>query len=451
MKIKNGIAIVILILILFMLLPAGVSFGAGEENKENKAPITMESAVQSALLHNERAASADQKVKASAARLMKARSVFFPSLTLTGSYTRRPFEVTRELNGQEIVIQSLNALSGTVAFNTLLLDLRSFPVFRQLKMEDKAEKLNSQESKRALAYEVCSAYLSDLGFQQVLKAARQRLDFADKNLKASRARFDAQLVSGNDVTRTELEYATAEKGVTRAVGDVETARLQLEFLLGTGIDGPLENPEKLLAESEAPPPGADPLILEAQENRFDLHSLRWHARAQHAAAVEPLMRWFPSLSLNGQYRFTNESGFSGQKTTWSVGLTLNWALFDGFSRIADYKERKALAAVADLDVRAALRTVDVQVRSALVSLTIQQASLKQATVALDVARKNAAETAELYRQGLTGALQAADANVRLYEAEVEFIRERYGLAMAFLNFRLALGLDPFGRPQELNQ
>ena len=129
---------------------------------------------------------------------------------------------------------------------------------------------------------------------------------------------------------------------------------------------------------------------------------------------------------------------------------MSWALFDGFSRIADYKERKALAAVADLDVKAALRAVDVQVRSAVVTLTIQQASLKQATVALDVARKNAAETAELYRQGLTGALQAADANVRLYEAEVEFVRERYGLAMAFLNLRLALGLDPFGRPQELN-
>jgi outer membrane protein TolC len=445
MKVKICIITTISILILF---PAAFSFASGEENTP---PLTMESAVRSALLYNERAAAADQNVKASAARLMKARSVFLPNITLTGAYTRRPDEVTRELNGQEIVIQSLNALSGTIAFNTMLLDLRSFPLYRQLRMEDKAEKLNSMESKRALAYEVCSAYLSDLSYQQVLKAARQRLNFADKNLKASRARFDAQLVSANDVTRTELEYATAEKGVTRASGDVETARLQLEFLLGTEIDVPLENPEKLLTESEAPPPGPDPLIQEAQENRFDLNSLRWHARAQHASAAEPLMRWFPSLNLNGQYRFTNESGFSGQKTTWSVGLTMSWALFDGFSRIADYKERKALAAAADLDVKAAQRAVDVQVRSAVVTLTIQQASLKQATVALDVARKNASETAELYRQGLTGALQAADANVRLYEAEVEFVRERYGLAMAFLNLRLALGLDPFGRPQELNQ
>jgi outer membrane protein TolC len=162
------------------------------------------------------------------------------------------------------------------------------------------------------------------------------------------------------------------------------------------------------------------------------------------------MRWLPSLSINGQYRFTNESGFAGKKTTWSVGLGANWALFDGFARIADSRERKALAAIADLDVQAALRKVEVEVRSALVTLANQQASLKQATMALDVARKNAVETTELYRQGLTGALQAADANVRLYEAEVDLIRERYGLAMAFLNLRLAIGLDPFGNMQAID-
>jgi len=415
--------------------------------EENKPVLTLESAVQSALSRNERAAVADQRIIASDARSMKGRSVFLPTLNLSGSYTRRPYEVTRELDGQEIIIQSLNALAGSVTVNSVLLDFRSFPLYRQLKLENKAEKSNSLESKRGLSFEVCGAFLAALGVEQVLKAAQQRLDYADQNFKASRARYEAQLVSVNDVTRAELEYATAVKGITGAGGDVETARLQLELLLGMKIDGSLDNPEQLLSHAEAPPPGAEQLIPEALDRRQDLQSLRWHARAQHAAASEPAMRWLPSLSINGQYRFTNESGFAGKKTTWSVGLGANWNIFDGFARIADYKERKALAAIADLDLQAALRKVEVEVRSALVTLANQQASLKQATVALDVARKNAVETTELYRQGLTGALQAADANVRLYESEVDFIRERYGLAMAFLNLRLAIGLDPFGNRQ----
>ncbi|MCJ7485987.1 MAG: TolC family protein, partial [Candidatus Aminicenantes bacterium] len=52
---------------------------------------------------------------------------------------------------------------------------------------------------------------------------------------------------------------------------------------------------------------------------------------------------------------------------------------------------------------------------------------------------------ELYRQGLASALEVADANVSLFEAEVGLVQERYGLGVAFLNLEAALGLDPFGK------
>jgi outer membrane protein TolC len=96
-----------------------------------------------------------------------------------------------------------------------------------------------------------------------------------------------------------------------------------------------------------------------------------------------------------------------------------------------------------------MRRVELDVRDALVSLTNQQASLKQATVAYDVAKRNAAQIAELYRQGLATVLQVADANVSLFEAEVELVKERYGLVIAYLNLEAALGLDPFGKEPTL--
>jgi hypothetical protein len=46
-------------------------------------------------------------------------------------------------------------------------------------------------------------------------------------------------------------------------------------------------------------------------------------------------------------------------------------------------------------------------------------------------------------------LEAADANVRMFEAEVTLVTERYGLAIAYLNFEAALGLDPFGKEPKL--
>lgn len=437
-KLKQGF-----IFFIFIFFLAAAFLLPGEEKK-----LTLETAVQSALTYNERAATAEERINASKARLLKARSFFLPTINATGTYTRRPFAVERTINDQTVTIQNLNALAGNITMNMTLFDSRSFPLLRQIKLEDKAEKCNSLESKRALSFEVCNAFLVTLSVNQVLKAAQERYALAGKNLEASKARYEAQLVSVNDVTRTQLEYATAESNMTRAEGDVENARLQLEFLLGTPLEDQLLPPEKLMAEAEAAPPQVEQLIPAARDRRLDLYALRWHAKAQHAAALEPALRWIPTLSLNGSYRYTNESGFTGKATNWTVGLTLNWAIFDGLLRIGDARERKALAHIADLDLKAGLREVELQIRSALVTLTNQQAALKQVEVALEVAKKNAAETAELYRQGLTGALQAADANVRLYEAEVEFIRARYGLAIAFLNLRMAMGLDPFGKSIE---
>jgi outer membrane protein TolC len=415
------------------------------------AGLTLETAVRLALTRNERALAADAQIKAAEARVTRARSYFMPTLNTAGTYTRRPFEVKRKVGDTDIVIQSYNAIGAVAQVNMTLFDARSLPALLQANSERDAQRFASAESLRQLSFEVSNAFLATLGTDQVLEASRNRFEYARQALEAAKARYAAGLVSVNDVTRAELEYATAEMGVIQVKGQVETTYLELGFLLDDTETArkKLVIPEFLLREAEDGPPAVERMIAEAQNRRLDLGSLRYQAKAQRALMIEPTLRWLPSLSFNGQYRYTNESGLTGRPTNWNVGLTLSWAVFDGFSRNADYKERKALAVLADLDVKTAMRKVELDVRDALVSLDNQRATLKQALVARDVARKNATETAELYRQGLGTALQAADANVRLFEAEVELVRERYGLGIAFLDFEAALGLDPFGKEPTL--
>jgi len=415
------------------------------------AGLTLETAVRLALTRNERALAADAEIRAAEARAMKARSYFMPTLTTTGTYTRRPYEVKRTVGDTDIIIQSYNALAGVAQVNMTLFDARSLPALLQANSERNAQRFASAESRRQLSFEVGNAFLATLGTDQVLEASRNRFEYARQSLEAAKARYAAGLVSVNDVTRAELEYATAEMGVIQVKGQVETTYLELGFLLADmeSARKKLIIPEFLLREAEEGPQDVERMIVEAQDRRLDLGSLRFYAKGQRALMIEPMLRWIPSLSFNGQYRYTNESGLTGRPTNWNLGLTLTWAVFDGFSRNADYKERKALAVLADLDVKTTMRKVELDVRDALVSLENQRATLKQAEVAREVARKNAVETAELYRQGLITALEAADANVKLFEAEVELVRERYGVGIAFLNLEAALGLDPFGKEPTL--
>ena len=410
-------------------------------------PLTLDKAVGLALERNERAKSAEQDVAAANARVAQARSFFLPSLTSTGTYSRRPFERTITVGGNEVVIQRLNGLSEAVQLNLTLFDARSLTSLAAVRAQRNADVAAATESRRQLAFEVSQAFLATLGTSQVQEASVRRFAFAGQNLDAAKARFAAGLASVNDVTRAELEYATAEVGVTQVKGQVETSTLELGYLLDApdAVRGPLVVPEFLIEAASAEAADAEALIEEALARRLDIGSLRWIAASQRALAKVPLLGFIPSLSASGRYTVTNEAGFSGKTWNWTAGATLTWSLFDGGVRFGQNKERKALAKLADLDLQAATRRVDVDVRNALVSLANQRAALRQATTAHEVAKKNAAETAELYRQGLASALEVADANVSLFEAEVALVQERYGLGVAFLNLEAALGLDPFGK------
>ena len=153
--------------------------------------------------------------------------------------------------------------------------------------------------------------------------------------------------------------------------------------------------------------------------------------------------------MTGQYRTTNEDGVTDRARDWVLGVGLTWDLFDGRIWIAEGKERRALAHAAHLKTQALEQRVDLDVQAAIVALHRAKAAVRQAIVADEIANRNATQTAQLYRQRPVGALEMADANLRLFEADVALARGRFGLGLALLDLRSALGLGPFGKEPSL--
>lgn len=395
------------------------------------AELTIEEAVASALARNERAKIADRTVDAADARVEKARAFFFPDVTVRGTWTHRSAETT---------FQSQDSFDAVLAGNLTLFDARGFPLYRAAKLDRDATELEAADTRRALAYEVAAAYLQVLGQGQVLAAAERRLELAKKSQADAKARLEAGIESSHDVTRADLEVATAEREVTRNRGALQTMTLQLGYLIGAEIEEPLVEPADLLAAAASEAQGKpDP------EQRLDVRALRTRARAADALADEPMARLIPVLGATGQFSLSNDEGFAGRTSDWFFGVTLTWVLYDGGERYADKKEREAVAAIADLQADAAARGVGVQISGAYVTLESARASVTQATVAVDVARRNHDEARVLYREDLATAFEVSDSAVQLFEAEVTLARERYALALALLDLRSARGLDPFGK------
>lgn len=428
------------------------------------AALTLEEAIARALAGHGSARAAGEAARAAEARVGRARSFLFPQARIVGDYTWLSAEASGDSgdggNGTRESSEARAVVEQTI------LDAAALPLLQQARHTRTAARQDAVEARRALAFETADAFLAALNAEQVVRAAEKRLELAEGNLREFRVRFDAQLVGSNDVTRAELEAASAERERTRAAGAVRLARLDLGYLTASAVEDSLETPSELLADAARPaagagapgpdgrPPegaaGAPPVDVAAAsiERRPEVLAARARVAALRASAREPLLRLVPRLDATGSAWSRGAGSLRNREEDWSVALGLTWPLLTGGAIAADRAERSALARAAELQLQDLERQVSVEVASARVALESEQASLARAEVAVEVARRNAVETAELYRQGLARALEVVDANVQLFEAEVERAGAQYALARALLELRAARGLDPLEREEE---
>jgi outer membrane protein TolC len=421
-------------LLLLLLVPCAAA--AQEE------PLTLEVAIEEALRVDEAALSAAERVRAAEARVAAARSRFLPDLTLAGSWTRS------SRAGEDVAAgggPGRDGLAGSATLTLPLLDAPGFPLHRQARLERDGARLDADDTRRVVAFGVATAFVNALSIEQVAAAAERRVGLARATLDDARDRAAAGLVSSNDVTRAELELWSAERDLTRARSALDVARVQLAALIGRPRAGALAAPAGLVGAAAAAEGDEDVLAAAARARRRDLRALELRYAAQQAFAEEPRLRLVPSLALSGGLRATAAEDLSSTRDDAFVAATLSWALWDGGLRAAERRERLALAAIADLDRSALARGTTRDVQEALVGLRAGQAITRLAQSAAAAARRNQEESTILYRQGLAPALAVADANLRLFEAEVDLARARFDLAQALLGLRRATGLDPLGR------
>lgn len=396
------------------------------------SPVRLEDAIQLAMTRNERAQIANLETVIAEAGIAKARTAFLPVLAANANNTLRPRDTP------------IDTVTGALNLNQPILVPSAFPLLDQAHHALAAQRAQTTDDRRRLAFDTCRRFFDVLLADQVLEAARKKLDTAKADVDATQAQAKAQLVSTNDVTRARIGLSGSTREVANDQGNVQTATIQLALIVNAPVTGKLEVPTALLASGERPPPPVDKLVAAGLAQRPDLLARKNQLLASKDFAREPRYRFFPTLALNAQVSATSNAGPNGHDIETQVAVTASWTIFDAGSRSADARARDASAAIADLEAAALARTIEAEVRSAVVALDSAQQALGAARDAMDAARKSADETAILYHQGLAKAIELLDANEQRFSAEVNFALARYGVANAYLALREAMGLDPIG-------
>jgi outer membrane protein TolC len=403
-------------------------------------PLRLDEAVQLALSRNELAKIADDQIVEAAAAVEKARVAFLPVVTATGVDTARPYTVVR--GGS--TVDAYNVVTGAATIAQPVVNLPAWPLYHEAQHLLDSQKASSTDTKRVLQFSAAQAFFNTLASEAVLAAAERRFDTAKATLDDTTARVQAQLNSSNDVTRAQLDLASAVQEVASDDGNVKNAYIALGFVVNAKVAGPLSPPADTLQAAAQPAGPTDRLIASAIGRRPDLVAAKYTTVAALDFADEPLLRIAPTLGVTMGITGSTLPLGSGYFTDETLLSTLTWQIYDAGNRYADKKSRDAGARIAKLNEDILVRQIGVNVETAVTQLNSAQAQFKAASDAVTSARKNVDETATLYRQGLATALELTDANDSRFEAEVGYSGAQYAMALAYLALRQAMGLEPIG-------
>ena len=400
-----------------------------------ETPLTIEQAVKLALANNERSLKAPLRVEAAQGQLERARAAFLPTFVASGTET---LNAKADRNGRHFT--NAEALS----VNQPLLNLTAFPLYAQARHQLRSESWGSIEDRRTVAYDAARAFLNTLASERLLEAAERRLDRARATQQDTQARVDAQLASTNDATRAAIDVSTAESQVVQAHGNKQRAYLELSFILGRSISGPLLAPEQTTSAARNGAFRREDVLRFAESHRPDLRSAEEHTEALRQSAKEPLLRMAPTVALTGQVRtiidpLSTETGLSE-----AALLTLSWTIYDAGARYADRRTRVAQADSQALDERQLRRSIATDIGVAISDLRTARENYRISEEAAATAKQNTEETEILYRQGLARAIEVSDANASRYAADVAVESAKLAMEQAYLGLRQALGIDPVG-------
>lgn len=370
---------------------------------------------------------ADARIEQARATRRGATAGLAPELSAQGTYTRRPGEV--RVDGAGAVIQTRDALRGSSTLVVPVLDLVALQSVSAAGTGLQATREESAELRRNLGFRVGDVFLAALAAEQVLEAAERRAALAEQVVEAARLRLSAGVGTRNDVTRTELERASAELEVVVARGEVARTREVLAALLGVDEVGALADPTLL-------PPPVEPAL------RPDVAALELRAEQARQEAKALMYGYVPALGAFGQASATNEAGFLRRQYDWSVGAQASWSVFDGGRRLAAASRSRAVADEFDARARELGTRVRQDLETAHADLATADAAFRVAGVRAQVAQQNADEVQERFSLGLATALEVSDAAATAFEAAATLARQRFERKRSALAVGEAMGAWP---------
>jgi len=312
--------------------------------------------------------------------------------------------------------------------------------YKQANLGVKASRETVRLSEQETIYNTKQAFYGYLLAKEFSAVAEEALRLAEDFMTNVKNLYEVGMASKFDLLRSEVQVANLKPQAIRARNSVEVAALGLKTVCG--ID--LETPVEVKGELVAPPldPVSEAIVEEALAERPELRQLDYQRLMAGESLKMARGALLPSLALGGVYNVWGDA-LNFQKGTWqnyyTISLSLNLPIFNGFEARARIGQSKALIRELDWTYKGLSKAIALEVRQAVLendqareTLLSQEKNVEQAREAVRIAELN-------YAEGLATNLDVSTAQVALSQARTNYSQALYDCAISQAKLEKAVG------------
>ena len=442
----------------FALLFAAIFFSANTTFAAEGLPLTLDEAIALALKNTRLIEQSKEEREAARWNLSSVRRQSGPSFRwsstlnrIGGRYYRRSVrnnhdEVVWAHNHGYSVNPKLYPSYENENYNSANL---SMPVYTGGRLENQREAaryaLNSadltlENSRQTVKYQAAQAYYQVLQRASLVNVQEEAVGLLEKHLRTVAIQYEVGTVAKSDVLATSVQLANTQQSLNTAQGNYQTAVAQLNNILGLPIDTEVATSDKInfihynLSESQC----LEYALAHRPDGIAAVYAVK-QAEAQTSAAKSG---YRPSVDAVVQGSMSGENVFGANHNgeQWSVGLQMQWNIFDNGVTSANVNQAKAAERKAESVAHQQIETIQLEVHSAYIAMKTAEKNIEVTASAVDKAEEQFSIAQIRYVEGVDTNLNVMDAQEKVVETRNNYYTALYNYNTSRAQLEKAMGV-----------
>ena len=352
--------------------------------------------------------------------------VLLPTVSLNGNsnYTNT------DPNAGTDTERHVNSASISTSY-TLFSGFSILNSYKKLKLQYNQSELETRCTVENIITTMAQTYYSLANAEDQLKLAKESLKISGERLKRIGEKEKVGRINSVEMLSAEVDYNRDSISVESAKMNYENSLRNLNVMLNKDVNEKYEIDRSVtmltMLEYEK-------LQLSAIENNADYQAMIYGINLAEMDMKLANSRYMPTLNFNSSYglnQINNEfdPGIGDADKSWSVGLSLNFSLFDGFKRKIQKQNAKISLDNQKLAVDQNKQNLEKDLASQYTTYINSKKTLEMEKLNLEATQANFDRTKELYELGQLTSIQFREAQLNLMRVKSNISSGKYSVKL----------------------